>query len=86
VGVGLGRQLGLGPLSDCNRHGCEGIPAVKGRDRYIVRTAKYWLRRAARARLSAEIHPEDKDALENLAEIYEQMAERLLKIESLHGA
>jgi len=56
------------------------------RPRYDVRTATYWLRRAVRARLSAEVYPEDKVALENLAEIYEQIAERLLRIESLHAA
>jgi hypothetical protein len=59
---------------------------MKDRARYNVRTAAYWLGKAARARLSAEIYPEDKDALENLAEIYEQMAERLLRIESLREA
>ena len=59
---------------------------MKDRARYNVRTATYWLGKAARARLSAEIYPEDKVALENLAEIYEQMAERLLRIESSQGA
>jgi hypothetical protein len=59
---------------------------MKGRAGNSVRTAKYWLRRAVRARLGAEIYPEDKVALENLAEIYEHMAERLLRIETSHGA
>ena len=32
------------------------------------------------------MYSEDKVALENLAEMYEQMAERLLRTERLHGA
>ena len=45
-----------------------------------VRTAVYWLRKAIRARASADMYPEDRDALENIAEIYEQMAERVAEL------
>lgn len=46
-----------------------------------VRTAAYWLRRAIRARISANQYPEDRKALENLAEMYEQMAERVAELD-----
>ena len=45
-----------------------------------VRTAAYWLRKAIRARASADMYPEDRDALENIAEMYEQMAERVAEL------
>ena len=45
-----------------------------------VRTAAYWLRKAVRARASANRYPEDRDALENIAEMYEQMAERVAEL------
>ena len=47
-----------------------------------VRTAAYWLRKAIRARASANMYPEDRDALENIAEMYEQMAERVAELDS----
>jgi hypothetical protein len=47
-----------------------------------VRTATYWLRKAVRARISASKYPEDRDALENIAEMYEQIAERIAELES----
>ena len=47
-----------------------------------VRTAAYWLRKAIRARASANMYPEDRAALENIAEMYEQMAERVAELDS----
>ena len=47
-----------------------------------VRTVAYWLRKAIRARASANMYPEDRDALENIAEMYEQMAERVAELDS----
>jgi hypothetical protein len=47
-----------------------------------VRSAAYWLRRAIRARASATRYPDDGDALENIAEMYEQMAERMVGLGS----
>jgi hypothetical protein len=47
-----------------------------------VRTAAYWLRKAVRARASANRYPEDRDALENIAEMYEQMAQRKAELDS----
>jgi hypothetical protein len=47
-----------------------------------VRTAAYWLRKAIRARASADMYPEDRDALENIAEMYEQIAQRVAEIDS----
>jgi len=47
-----------------------------------VRTAGYWLKKAIRARASANMYPEDRDALENIAEMYEQMAEREAELDS----
>ena len=46
-----------------------------------VRTAAYWLRKAIRARASANMYPEDRAALENIAEMYEQMAERVAELD-----
>ena len=46
-----------------------------------VRTVAYWLRKAVRARASANMYPEDRNALENIAEMYELMAERVAKLE-----
>ena len=51
--------------------------AKKTRDN--VRTTAYWLRKAVSARANAGIYPEYKNALESLAELYEQLAERGLK-------
>ncbi len=48
-----------------------------------VRTAAYWLRKAVRARASANRYPEDRGALENIAEMYEQMAERVAELEGV---
>ena len=45
-----------------------------------VRTTVHWLRKAIRARISASKYPEDRDALENIAEMYEQMAERMAEL------
>ena len=45
-----------------------------------VRTAAYWLRKAIRARASADMYPEDREVLENIAEMYEQMAERVAEL------
>jgi hypothetical protein len=45
-----------------------------------VRSAVYWLRKAVRARASANMYPEDRDALENIAEMYELMAERVAEL------
>jgi hypothetical protein len=45
-----------------------------------VRTAAYWLRKAVRARISANMYPEDRVALENIAQMYEQMAERMAEL------
>ena len=42
-----------------------------------VRTTAYWLRKAIRARMTGSKYPEDRDALENIAERYEQIAERI---------
>jgi hypothetical protein len=42
-----------------------------------VRTAEYWLKKAVRARASANRYPIDRDALENIAEIYERIAEQM---------
>lgn len=42
-----------------------------------VRTPAHWLRKAIRARISASRYPEDRHALENVAEMYELMAERM---------
>jgi hypothetical protein len=47
-----------------------------------VRTTAYWLRKAIRARISASKYPEDRDALENIAEMYEQIAERTAELRS----
>ena len=47
-----------------------------------VRTTAYWLRKAIRARMSASKYPEDRDALENIAEMYEQIAERRAELGS----
>ena len=46
-----------------------------------VRTAAYWLRKAVRARASANMYTEDRDALENIAEMNELMAERVAELE-----
>jgi hypothetical protein len=51
-----------------------------------LRTAAYWLRRALRARAGAKMYPEDATALENLAEMYEHLAERAAKLESRRPA
>jgi hypothetical protein len=48
-----------------------------------VRTVAYWLRKAVRARASANMYPEDRDALENIAEMYELMAERVAELEGV---
>jgi len=45
-----------------------------------VRTTAYWLRKAIRARMSASKYPEDREALENIAEMYEQIAERMAEL------
>ena len=45
-----------------------------------VRTTAYWLRKAIRARMSASKYPEDREALENIAEMYEQIAERIAEL------
>ena len=42
-----------------------------------VHSAAYWLRKAIRARANAAMYPDYKDALESLAGMYEQMAERV---------
>ncbi|HZV06867.1 MAG TPA: hypothetical protein VE999_17420 [Gemmataceae bacterium] len=42
-----------------------------------ARTTAHWLRKAIRARMSASRYPEDREALENIAEMYEQMAEQI---------
>jgi len=47
-----------------------------------VRTTAYWLRKAIRARMSASKYPEDREALENIAEMYEQIAERMAELGS----
>jgi hypothetical protein len=47
-----------------------------------VRTVAYVLRKAVRARIGANKYPEDRDALENIAEIYEQIAERVAELDS----
>jgi EAL domain-containing protein (putative c-di-GMP-specific phosphodiesterase class I) len=47
-----------------------------------VRTAAVWRRKAEAARASANEHPEDKAAMENIAEMYEQMAERVAELDS----
>ena len=47
-----------------------------------VRTTAYWLRKAIRARMTASKYPEDRDALENIAEMYEQIAERMAELGS----
>jgi hypothetical protein len=39
-----------------------------------VRTTAYWLRKAIRARIDSSKYPEDRNALEKIAEMYEQMA------------
>jgi hypothetical protein len=46
-----------------------------------VRTAVHWLRKAIRARIGASRYPKDRDALENIAEIYEQIAERMTELD-----
>ena len=45
-----------------------------------VRTAAHWLRKAITARATANRYPEDRHALENIAEMYEQMAERAAEL------
>ena len=47
-----------------------------------VRKAELWLRKAIKARASANMYPEDRAAMENLAEIYEKLAERAAQLES----
>src|SRR5260370_30739256 len=60
---------------------CSGNQAMNEHDRN-VRSAAYWLRRAIRARASATRYPDDGDALENIAEMYEQLAERMVGLGS----
>ena len=45
-----------------------------------ARTTVYWLKKAIRARISASKYPEDRYALENIAEMYEQIAERMAEL------
>jgi hypothetical protein len=56
----------------------QGLPTHE--DSRNVRNAAYWLRKAVRARASAKMYPEDRAALENIAEMYEQMAERIAEL------
>ena len=56
-----------------------GLPT--GEHNRSIRNAAYWLRKAIRARASANKYPEDRAALENIAEMYEQMAERMAELE-----
>jgi len=37
----------------------------------------YWLKKAIRARIGASKYPEDRVALENVAEMYEHIAEQM---------
>ena len=46
-----------------------------------ARTAAHWLRKAIRARIGASRYPEDREALENIAEMYEQLAERMAALD-----
>jgi len=55
---------------------------MKEQARNSVRTAAYWLRKAIRARASADLYPEDRVAMENVAEMYERLAERVAELES----
>ena len=66
-------------LSDC--HFGEGTPAMQEHARNSARKAELWLRKAIRARASANMYPEDRAAMENLAEIYEKLAERAAQLE-----
>ncbi len=59
---------------------------MKEHARNSVRTAAFWFRKAVRARASAEMYTEYKDAFENIAELYEQMAVRTAELESGNDA
>ena len=52
---------------------------MKTRAQRRVHSVAYWLRKAIRSRADAEMYPEYKNALEGLAKLYEQLAERGLK-------
>ena len=73
---------GIFPIVPLGRHCGEGDPAMKEHARNSARTAAYWLRKAIRARASADLYPEDRAAMENLAEMYEKLAERMAELES----
>jgi hypothetical protein len=60
-----------------SRYPAEAAEQSEGEHAGNVRTAAYWLRKAIRARVSANTYPEDRDALESLAEMYEMMAEQV---------
>lgn len=47
-----------------------------------ARTTVHWLRKAIRARIGASRYPEDRQALENIAEMYEQLAERVAALDT----
>jgi hypothetical protein len=73
---------GLFPIVLFGRHCGEGAPAMQEHARNSVRNAAYWLRKAIRARASANMYPEDRAAMENIAEMYEKLAERVAQLES----
>jgi hypothetical protein len=61
------------------KRGCLAEPAhQQSEDQHggNVRTAAYWLRKAVRARASANRYTADRAELENIAEIYEWLAEQ----------
>ncbi len=49
----------------------------------VFGTAAFWLRKAVRARASAEMHLEYSDALESIAELSEQMAARVADLKNV---
>jgi hypothetical protein len=47
-----------------------------------VRSPAFWRRKADEARATAYERPEDRAAMENVAQMYEQMAERIAELAS----